>query len=225
MFNGQYDTIIFDFDGTLAELTIDFEAMKHVLLEEARRVIPHVSEPAATPALEWISGVVGALAKSNAEQAKTLDSRLHALVREIEAKAARRGRLFPFALPLLEKLAARGVRTGIITRNCSDALYAVFPDAALHAGAVLTRDDVRRAKPDPSHIRAALHALHAAPERTLMVGDHMLDVETGKRAGVDAAGVLTGRCSQEDLFGAGAKFVARNAAVLFDGETEGGGSR
>lgn len=215
MLNGRYDTIIFDFDGTLAELTIDFEAMKRELFARARRVVPDAPDPLQVPALEWMHGLVARLSRSDAAKARALDKDLHAAVRAIEAAAAREGRLFPFTRPLLAALARKGVRTGIITRNCSDALFTVFPDAGDLAGVVLSRDDVECAKPDPRHIRAALKALDASPGRTLMVGDHMLDMETGRRAGVDAAGVLTGRCSRGDLIGAGAVCVAGDAGELF----------
>ena len=203
MRNTRYHAVIFDFDGTLAELTIDFAAMKRALLREARIVVPDAPDPGDTPALEWMRALAADLEARDPAGARALDARLHAVVRTVETRAARQGRLFPFTRPLLDSLASQGLRTGIITRNCSDALYAVFPDAREHARVILTRDDVPRTKPDPAHIRAALETLNANPAHTLMVGDHTLDIETGRRANIDAAGVLTGNCTRQALQAAG----------------------
>lgn len=215
MHTPRYHAVIFDFDGTLAELTIDFAAMKRALLREARTVVPDASDPGETPALEWMRALAADLEARDPARARNLDARLHAVVRSVETQAARHGRLFPFTRPLLDSLARQGLRTGIITRNCSDALYTVFPDARDHAHVVLTRDDVPRTKPDPAHIRAALDTLNADPARTLMVGDHTLDIETGRRADIDAAGVLTGNCTRQALQAAGALHIAPDAATLF----------
>lgn len=104
--------------------------------------------------------------------------------------------------------------TAIITRNCSDALRAVFPDAHETVGAVLTRDDVERVKPDPEHLGNALERLGVTPAAALMVGDHPLDVETGKRAGTMTAGVLSGGYDREMLVAAGADFVVEDCGEL-----------
>lgn len=217
MRNARLRAVVFDFDGTLAELTIDFELMKRRLLALARRVVPDAPEPGATPALEWLDAVTDRLARTDPGAARRLSLRMHAEIRAVETEAASRGRLFSFSRPLLSSLAAAGTATAIVTRNCAEALQAVFPDAALAVGVVLCRDDVPRVKPDPAHVLAALEALGVEPGRALMVGDHVLDIETGRRAGMASAGVLTGKCTREQFLAAGARWVAGDAAELLSG--------
>ncbi|WP_461208967.1 HAD family hydrolase [Desulfocurvus sp. DL9XJH121] len=209
-----YRAVVFDFDGTLAELTIDFQHMKRELLAEARRADSTVPPPGNMPALEWMDREERRLARRDPDAARDFALRLGAVVRRVETEAAARGRLFPFARPLLASLAEAGVRTAIITRNCSEAVGAVFPDAARAAGVVLSRDDVGRVKPDPEHLMRALDVLGVAPEQALMVGDHVMDIETGRRAGADAAGVLTGSSSRDEFLAAGACRVADDAQAL-----------
>jgi phosphoglycolate phosphatase len=49
---------------------------------------------------------------------------------------------------------------------------------------------VARVKPDPEHLLAAAAALGVAPERALMVGDHVMDVRAGRAAGMGTVGLL-----------------------------------
>lgn len=204
----QVRAVVFDFDGTLATLTIDFAAMKAELLALAREVLPGAEAPGETPALEWMERLLLPRTKAVSFDVEALRRRLEARIKDIEVAAARSGELFDFARPVLNRLRREGVRTAIITRNCSRALFSVFPEAAELTDGVFTRDDVRRVKPDPGHLLAALHRLGVGPGAAAMVGDHVLDIETGKRAGTLTAGVLTGACSRRDLVAAGADIVA-----------------
>ena len=53
---------------------------------------------------------------------------------------------------------------------------------------LLTRGDVPRVKPDPLHLLLAAERLGAAPSRTVMVGDHPMDVTAGRAAGMWTVG-------------------------------------
>ena len=66
----------------------------------------------------------------------------------------------------------------------------------------------------PEQLNLALSYLKARPERSLMIGDHPLDIETGHNAGALSAGVLTGRCRKEDFLTAGADIVFQEATDI-----------
>jgi len=204
--------VVFDFDGTLAVPTIDFAAMKRDLWTLARQVLPWVEDPGNTPSLEWIEALLADLSGRDARAAEALRPRLAGRVREIELEAASRGALMPFARPLLSRLRREGVGCAIITRNCAEAVKRVFPDAASLVAGVLTREDVPRVKPDPEHLLAALERLGVPPDEAAMVGDHIQDVQTGKRAGARAVGVLTGASTRDEFLAAGADLVVGDGA-------------
>jgi phosphoglycolate phosphatase len=46
--------------------------------------------------------------------------------------------------------------------------------------------------------------------KSVMVGDHLIDVQAGKRVGMKTIGVLTGRTKQEEFEKAGADYVLRD---------------
>ena len=101
-----------------------------------------------------------------------------------------------------------------MTRNSFSAVTRVFPDWADHVGVLLAREDTPRVKPDPAHLGEALRRLGASPRSALMVGDHPIDVETGRRLGVPCLGVATGHASAADLRQAGAVHVLDSLDAL-----------
>ncbi len=213
--NGRLQALVLDFDGTLAELTIDFADMKRRLAALAAAYLGE--EPAANglPALEWLALLTEEIAGvEGRETALEFGTRGRFLIMDMELAAARRGGLFPFARPALAGLRGRGLRTAVITRNCTAAVKIVFPDILTAVDCFLAREDVPRPKPDPDHAAAALRVLGVSPAHALMVGDHTLDIATGLSAGMPAAGVATGRVPETELAAAGAVFTAPDLPAL-----------
>lgn len=219
--------VVFDFDGTLAVPTLDFGVMRravadamrvHLELHPAPRPTSapaHVPDPATLPVMEWIAHVTALLeAHGRSADAAALHADAHAAIRRVEVEAAARGSLFPFTRPMLAALAAMGVAVGIVTRNCPEAVRAVFPDVDTLCPCLLTRDDVPSVKPDPDHLLRALDALGRSPGEALMVGDHPMDIVTGHRAGTLTAGVTSGETPARALHDAGAHVVAADCAAL-----------
>jgi phosphoglycolate phosphatase len=66
------------------------------------------------------------------------------------------------------------------------------------------------------HLLLALERLTTPAGTALMVGDHPLDIQTGKRAGTLTAGVTSGNSSEADLSKSGADWTARNCEELVD---------
>ena len=178
--------VVFDFDGTLVSAPYkDFSKM-HARAREA--LLPFVDIPHALtgPVLEDIERLCSGLEPQTAGMAKNAAMRA---IEEVEIETASLCQVFPFVLPMLAFLKARDIAVGIITRNCKGAVLTAFPDVEEHFGCILTREDVKKVKPHPSHLLTALKILGCSPEACLMVGDHPMDIQTGKQAGSRTAGV------------------------------------
>jgi phosphoglycolate phosphatase len=206
------EAIIFDFDGTLAELVIDFNLMQLRVVETAAGYLQAVPPANGAPVLEYAASLARTM--GDGEVARRFLGDVAERIRDMEVEAAGRARLFPATRPSLAALAKAHVRCGIITRNCRAAVDRVFPDAARFVDVVLTRDEARRVKPDPRHLLDALAALGVDPARSLMVGDHPMDIATGKAAGTLTAGVASGRISLEELRKAGPDYLAGDVGAL-----------
>ncbi len=208
-------SIIFDFDGTLAVLTLDFGDMKRRLGAMASNYIDDFPQVDGMPALEWVQVLTRAVSDElGRETGLEFNTRCRFLIMDMELAAARRGELFPFVRTMLTDLRERGVSTAVVTRNCTPAVKTVFPEIGEYCGCLLTREDVAEVKPHPGHVLAALQRIGTPPETALMVGDHPMDVLGGKRAGTLAAGVCNGRRQCADFLAAGADFTAPDCLEL-----------
>lgn len=216
MQNGRIQSVVFDFDGTLAELHLDFSEMKRRVVELASEYLDVRLQPSGQPALELLETIGSTIQARDHALAQQFRDRAHGVIMVMELEAAARGALFPFTRRVLHLLGGRGIKTAVITRNCQEAVTRVFPDIRLHCAAFLSRDHVERVKPDPRHLLQALDELAMPAATALMVGDHPLDIQTGKRAGTLTAGVATGNTAQSDLFRCGADWTARNCEELVE---------
>lgn len=192
--------MLFDFDGTLAELHIDFAKMRQHVAELAGLFLDSPPDSSQSPVLEWIDELTaqmeGVLSK---EDILEFRSRCRMRLVGLEMKAAERGRLFPFTRGILLGLKERGVRTAVVTRNCTAAVRKVYPQIGQEVDCLLARDDVPRVKPDPEHLLLAVQNLNLRPEQCCMVGDHWLDILAAQRAGMCSAAVHTGHISAAEF--------------------------
>lgn len=213
----RFDALVFDFDGTLANVPLDFDLMRTRIAALAEVFLPARPETDGQPVLEWVDELAAEVAGHAGEATgKEFHCRARLTITATEIDAARQGELFEFTRPMLKTLHERGVAVGVITRNITPAVLEVFPDLPGLVGAFIPREDAVCVKPDPEHLHQALRMLGVRPERALMVGDHYMDIETGHRAGAASAGVATGRIAEAAFREAGAEFTAPHAGRLLE---------
>lgn len=205
--------IIFDFNGTLARLNIDFTEMRRAVFDLIAAYQVNTADIPDDHILEIIHYVHGTLSKDNGKASSFMRD-AYAIIEQREIDAACRGGLFERTRDLFLHLRNCGIRTAVITRNCARAIKIEFPDISAYCPVVICRDDVEKVKPHPAHLHKALQMLAVPPEESLMVGDHPLDIKTGKLGGTLTAGVLTGNFAVNDFLKAGADIVLPQAADI-----------
>lgn len=194
----KIELITFDFDGTLARLTIDFDLMRR-----------QTAQLAADFGLDWASAqgdyvleMITDLAGKNGPAGRQFAELAGRAIEELEVAAAAEGELFPDVRAQLAALAGQGLNLAVITRNCRRAVEAVFPDVEDWCDLFLPRDAVPRPKPDPAHMELVLDRLGVTASRCLVIGDHPTDVATARSVGAWAGGVTTGRIAADGFEGA-----------------------
>jgi phosphoglycolate phosphatase len=80
--------------------------------------------------------------------------------------------------------------------------------------AVVSSVSSRRLKPHPAPILLAAARLGSAPADCLMVGDTRVDIQAGKSAGTQTAGVLCGLGLRQDLEQFGADVILQTTPDL-----------
>ena len=122
----------------------------------------------------------------------------------------------PGAVELLRALDAAGAPWAIATSGRMETAgplvrsLGVDPDRAV----VVTRDQVRHAKPDPDLFLAAAARLGADIEAAVVVGDSVWDLLAARRARALGVGLLSGGYGREELERAGAYRVYEDPADL-----------
>ncbi|WP_319541367.1 HAD family hydrolase [uncultured Pseudodesulfovibrio sp.] len=212
----QLDAIIFDFDGTLADVPLDFDWMKTKIAALGEVFMDERPVPNSKPALEWLEELACQVMKRDRAEGMEFLSRGRLVIAAMELDAARDGALFDFTRPMLTTLKEHGVAAGVITRNISPAVKTVFPDIEDYTRVFIPREDAPKLKPDPAHLYQALTAIGADPKNSLMVGDHPMDVETGRRAGTLCAAVTSGNSEAEAFADLAPDFICTNVAALLD---------
>jgi len=202
--------IIFDFDGTLAVLNIDFSLMRERVVDLMGRYGIEEKAVQEKYLLEIIDEVYQILRKKSPSAAEAFYEESHHILHEVEMKAAEKGRLNPGTEANLKGLRKKGIKVGIITRNCEDAVRKVFPDIDDFCDIFVSRNSVKRVKPHPDHLTHVMRWLKISGEDSMMVGDHVIDIQAGKRVGMKSVAVLTGRTEKEEFKKAGADYVLKD---------------
>jgi phosphoglycolate phosphatase len=128
--------------------------------------------------------------------------------------AAEKGRLIPGMEETLKKLRGWGIKVGIVTRNCDQAVRKVFPNIDVLCDVFVSRNSVRKVKPHPDHLTYVVESLKVSGDKAWMVGDHPTDIQAGRQAGMKTIGVLTGRTKREGFEMAGADYILENVTEI-----------
>ncbi len=143
------------------------------------------------------------------------------------ARLAKDVRPLPGAKALLAALTEAGIPWGIATsgrmETAAPALATLGVDAA--RATVVTRDEVRFAKPEPDLFLAAADRLQVPIETASVVGDSVWDMLAACRARALGIGVLSGGYGSEELERAGAYRVFEDPADMLEHLDEVGGRR
>jgi HAD superfamily hydrolase (TIGR01509 family) len=136
-------------------------------------------------------------------------------------------RPLPGARELLETLTRADIPWAIATSGRMEtaaqnlAALAVNPEINV----VVTRDDVKYAKPDPDLFLAAAARLNAPITSAVVIGDSIWDMLAARRCQALGVGLLSGGYGLDELERAGAYRVYEDPADLLDHLDEVGGRR
>lgn len=213
--NHLIKAMVFDFDGTLAVLNINFGLMRERILQWMKSFGIDEDRIKERYLLEIIDEVDRLLkAEIAPSEAERFYQGAHQILKEVEFEAAAGGRLIPGSKETLSFLREKRMKVGIVTRNCEEAVRRVFPDIDAYCDAFVSRNSVKRVKPHPDHLTSVMKALQVSDGEAMMIGDHVLDIQAGKGVGMKTVGVLTGYIKREEFERAGADYILRDVSEI-----------
>ena len=135
--------------------------------------------------------------------------------REAYARQAASLRVLPGTHDLLTTLARHRIPHAIATSGrMENARHTLRLLNLSEDVPVITRDDVRFAKPNPDLFLAAGERLHVPMNRCIIVGDSVWDLLAARRASALSVGLLSGGYGEDELERAGAYRVYQDPADL-----------
>ena len=120
------------------------------------------------------------------DEVNTILSIVEEIMNEVELETFKEATIIRGANSVLQSLKFQGFKIGIITNSCHEYAEKVLKNLKLDnlIDVIAARDDVRKAKPNAEHALYILKLLGVTSEETLFIGDHWLDSECARRAGL-----------------------------------------
>jgi HAD superfamily hydrolase (TIGR01509 family) len=117
----------------------------------------------------------------------------------------------PGVCDFIERIHKGGINTAVATSASAGRARSILQCLGLlqYFRAIVTGDEVRDGKPDPSIYRLACQRIYCPPEAAVAVEDAASGVQAAKSAGLKCVGVV-GHQSEERLTAAGADYVIRD---------------
>lgn len=167
----DYAAWVYDLDGTLVSLAVDWERVRAEVLAVYRDAGVDPEPDAGLWTL-----------MTNAPD--------HGLVTRVErtiARHEREGAKRSTRLPAADGLASTTGPVAVCSLNAESACRVALQTHGLHedVDVIVGRDSVTGHKPDPEPLLAAVEELSTRPDRALFIGDSETDELTATRAGID----------------------------------------
>ncbi len=191
-YTDSFDLFVFDLDGTLAETREDLAASLNFALERLgypgrdRETVGRLTGNGATVFMERALG--------SAATKELVEEGVRIFLEHYQNHCLVRTALYPGVKDTVVSLCKAGKRLAVLTNKPTAMSLKILEGLGIagqferiHGG-----DSFPIRKPDPLGLRQIMKSFEIPPERTLMVGDSSVDVETARAAGVAVAGVVWG---------------------------------
>lgn len=195
--NNRFDLLIFDWDGTLIN-TIDW--ITYCLQTASERCGCAIPEAQAAKNVIGLSIQAATSTLHPDVDGKTHEQLVQHYAKEYGSKQLSRADLFPDTYEMLVALKGAGYQLAVATGKTRHGL-----NEALHATQTadlftITRcADETRSKPNPTMLLQIMQTTQALPERSLMVGDSVHDLQMAINARISSVAVYCGANDADTL--------------------------
>jgi N-acetyl-D-muramate 6-phosphate phosphatase len=179
--------VLFDLDGTLADTAPDLAAALNRLRAE-QGLEPMALErlrPFASAGARGLVHVGFGIKPGDGEYASLRE----AFLEYYRERTCIETRLFPGIAALLEALAAREIKWGIVTNKATRFTDRIVAKLNLKPACVACGDTTPHLKPHPAPLLHAAEQLGLAPKVCIYLGDDLRDIQAARAAGMRAIAV------------------------------------
>lgn len=173
--------VLFDLDGTLLDTALDFtDVVNRLLTQESRPTMSYQQvRCSVTHGSRGLIETAFELPPDHPDferlRQQLLDDYLQCLTNKT--------RLFEGLDEVLKLLAERNIAWGIVTNKPELYTTPIIEGLALTPMAAICPDHVSQTKPHPESIELACQQMGCEPFESVVIGDHLRDIQAGKNAG------------------------------------------
>jgi phosphoglycolate phosphatase len=182
---------IFDLDGTLADTAADLLGAANAVLAPRGLPLLELARDKSYAGRGGRSMIRRSFSLMDAPPGETeieaiADDLYPGLLHAYEGRLAEETRLYDGVPRCLDALEAAGWRLGVCTNKPERLALLLLDSLGVlgRFGAVLGADTLAVRKPDPEHLNETARRIGAQPDRCVMLGDTLTDLQTAQAAGV-----------------------------------------
>ena len=205
--------IIYDLDGTLVDTREDIAQAANHMLSQLRLPLLASQEICRSVGRGLHNLITGCLKTEDPKQIERGTTLYRAYY---AAHLLDHSTLYPGVREVLEYFKQRSqvVITNKPNPYSRDILVGL--DVAGYFVEIVAGDSAYPKKPDPTAVQSMMEKAQTVPEKTLMVGDSPIDIETGRNAGVLTVGITQGFADDAELRAAAPTVLVRNFQELLE---------
>ena len=213
----KYSAVIFDMDGTLLDTLEDLGSCMNRVLERAGYPI-HPIEAYKYFVGDGMANLVQRVLPAGARKVERIERLQAEMAAEYGTHWADKTALYPGIACLLDKLVRLKVRRAILSNKPHD-FTTVMADRYFSSWSfdpVFGARDGVPSKPDPAAALEICRRWGLDPQEVLYAGDTNTDMQTARRGGMFALGVLWGFRTRQELQENGAQSVIASPDQMLD---------
>ena len=197
--------VVFDFDGTLVDLNQDVNRLRAKLKDLAKKYNVHLEFKPILRDIQKLGEISGDTARKEAMDILNKD----------DVQSTQRAELIDRSNEVCNIIKSKGIKIAIFSRNYTKAIQKSlkkfnFPKFDI----ILGRNGSGQTKAE--QLGVILHTLNIKPSETVVVGDHILDMQAGRELGCFSVGIKNDRFNEQKLIDAGAEVVIKNIYELVE---------
>ena len=205
--------ILYDLDGTLVDTKEDIASSANHML--GRMGLPPLTVEQVVPFVgKGISQLIAACLGT--DDPRLMEEGLRIYRAHYAEHMLDKSRLYPGALDLLEHFKSRV--QAVITNKPNPYSTEILKGlgVARYFIEIVGGDSPYPKKPEPDSLLALMKKAGAGPDETLFIGDSVVDIQTGRRAGVLTAVVTHGFERKEVLLGESPALAVESLKALLE---------
>lgn len=206
------NTAIFDLDGTLVAIKIDYAALRGEVLQTLKEFgVPDfvLEERRVLVVLENVRNYLAS--RNEVELFVEIKNKIYSIVDDYEIKAAKMTEIIPGTVEALKFVKERGFKMGLCSVSGEKAVsFALDRFKLKHFfDTIITREHAPKPKPFVDHLETVLRTLDAKPNEAIVVGDSIIDMIPARALNILAVGVTSGVLARSpaELSKAGATYI------------------